>query len=277
MSAYSGDLSTLKSAISGSSSVSGSDGYSIDTTCAVHQLDGTSMATPLVSGTALLIRQYFMDSQFWAALCNTRYSTCRSGNFTPSGFLLKSLILHSGRAVPLYSNPLYDLQNTFSSFALSSPPDFFQGYGEIQLTNILPLANGRGLEAGIDLVVFDRLEIGSFSTVQFDIDFSQTMKTQQRAHNANTNTKHHDTTSDTITSDTTTSAAVRPLKLTLVWYDPPSLLGSGASLLIHDLDLVVVGPSGDVYLGTLVCYCMLLIRAVCVVDVYSVIYISTSQ
>eukprot|EP01034_Spumella_vulgaris_P025675 gene25675-32159_t len=246
MSAYAGDLSSLRAAVAGNIE-SGSHGLSKHTSCAVHQLDGTSMATPLVSGTALLIRQYFMDESFWAALCNPRHTTCQRGSFTPSGFLMKTLILASGRAVPLYSNPIYDTANTFSSFPLSSPPDFFQGYGEIQLTNILPLADGSGLDPTLDLIVFDRLEIDSFSTIMFEIDFTQAVllsRQKQREHEERSR-EHRSSSSYSVPSP----PASHPLKITLCWYDPPSLLGSGSSLLIHDLDLVVAGPDGDVYLG----------------------------
>jgi hypothetical protein len=59
--------------------------------CAVHQMSGTSMATPITAGTALLIRQYFMDEAFWATLCNQIYLRCREGPFSPSGYLLKAL------------------------------------------------------------------------------------------------------------------------------------------------------------------------------------------
>ena len=54
------------------------------------------MASPAAAGAALLIREYFMDTsnKFWSGLCNSAYKYCKS--FTPSGVLLKALILHSG-------------------------------------------------------------------------------------------------------------------------------------------------------------------------------------
>ena len=40
-----------------------------------------------------------------------------------------------------------------------------------------------------------------------------------------------------------------PLKATLAWYDPPSVDGSAAQLLLHDLDLTATSPDGTVHYG----------------------------
>lgn len=255
VSAYAGDVDVLKRAVD-----KNEGSTDRDTTCAVHQLEGTSMATPLVSGSALLIRQYFMDSNFWATLCGTEHRNCKDGAFTPSGFLLKSLILHSGQAVPLYSRPVHDSLNTLSSFPLGAPPDYFQGYGELVLSNILPLHGGKGLDPDLDLVVFDRLEIEAYSTVSFEIDLTQ--RTQQLLR------REHKQRSRQLRSDDgplppapaadlerrsggggDSGGRNLPLKITLCWYDSPSMVGSSSSMLIHDLDLIVEGPNGDIYVG----------------------------
>ena len=51
------------------------------------------------------------------------------GAFTPSGYFLKAVFLHSGQAVSRYSDPLYDAEPTrIASFELlSQPVDVFQG------------------------------------------------------------------------------------------------------------------------------------------------------
>ena len=43
--------------------------------------------------------------------------------------------------------------------------------------------------------------------------------------------------------------SLKPIKITLCWYDPPAPMGSSRSLLMHDLDLVVVAPDGAMHWG----------------------------
>ena len=67
--------------------------------CGSHQMSGTSMAAPAAAGTALLIRQFFMDKAFWASTCSHALAKCRAGAFVPSGYLVKAVFLHSGRGI----------------------------------------------------------------------------------------------------------------------------------------------------------------------------------
>ena len=95
------------------------------------------MASPGAAGTALLIRQYFMDpgTAFWKGNCNRNYLLCNS--LTPSGVLIKAIILHSGTAMIRYDGGRCScgLPTTY----LIAPPDSTQGYGRINLSNVLPL------------------------------------------------------------------------------------------------------------------------------------------
>ena len=45
-------------------------------TCNVQESSGTSMATPIAAGAAILVRQYFENSSFWGSFCNTDYRSC---------------------------------------------------------------------------------------------------------------------------------------------------------------------------------------------------------
>ena len=215
-SAFSGPPSILQAAIDAGSDWNGHE------SCAVHQMSGTSMAAPVAAGTALLLRQYFMDPTFWSAACNKAYQFCKDGAFTPSGYFLKAVMMHSGHAIRRYSDPLFDsAENTnLNSFELFAPPDNFQGYGQIHLRSVLPLRDNKGLSANQQLVVFDNLLLAEHSTLAFDIVLdAKDLKEQP------------------------------PIKVTVAWYDPPSFVGSVASLLLHDLDLVVHAPNGDLFLG----------------------------
>jgi subtilisin family serine protease len=80
-------------------------------------MSGTSMASPSAAGIAALVRQYFIDSNFWAKTCNKLYSSCRS--FIPSGVLIKAIMLHSGSRMVKKSW-------TYGAIALGATPDYIQ-------------------------------------------------------------------------------------------------------------------------------------------------------
>lgn len=121
---------------------------------------GTSMASPCAAGNALLIRQYFQDpdKKFWLAVCSPLYPSCAS--FTPSGVLIKALLLHSGSAMALYNGGGSD------DVPLGAAPDSYQGYGRVTLSNALPL---KGTYTTFDLFVDDQVQLGEYSTVKYNV------------------------------------------------------------------------------------------------------------
>eukprot|EP01034_Spumella_vulgaris_P024397 gene24397-30741_t len=177
-------------------------------TCSVAPKSGTSMATPVAAGNAALIRQYFQDPRFWAARCDSSYQLCRDGAFAPSGYLLKSLILHSGSAMSFY-NARY---SAVGLVELGQTPDSFQGYGRLDLSNILPLSSSE--QSAFDLFL-DQSALSELTELTYAV--------------------------------TVASSSVA-LKVTISWFDPPNEVFA-AKVLQHDLDLVVVTPDGTILYG----------------------------
>ena len=135
---------------------------------------------------------------------------------------MKALLINSGTPVKRYSVPYLDDYSTIGSFYLGAPPDIFQGYGMVTLSNILPLKNGKGLNPNMTLYVFDSLTFNNIG---------QTFKF-------------------TVRIDDATAAKKLPIKFSLVWIDAPYLgANGGGKLLINDFDSMLVAPSGAVYMG----------------------------
>ena len=184
----------------------GSDGHE---SCAALEKRGTSMAAPVVAGNALLVRQYFRDDVFWSSICDDTVPNCNT--FSPSGFFVKAVLLHAGTPMSLYVNEL-----TGERVVLGAPlKDGYQGHGQIQLNQVLPLPGGAGLDPRLNLIVFDRVNIMSNDVREWNITVHDNM----------------------------------PLKVTVCWYDPPSNAYAFNNLLLHDLDLRVVGPDGVIHWG----------------------------
>ena len=172
----------------------GLESASAGSTCGTVGKQGTSMASPSAAGAAALIHAYFKDEKFWKRGCNSEYKFCRT--FTPSGALTKALILHSGEPMKKY----FFTDNSNQNVILGAPPDTYQGYGRIQLANVLPLPSA-GFD--FDLFVSDSTIINAKNKFFLDV-FVDSGKI--------------------------------PLKVTIAWYDPPNS-GTPAKALLHNLDL----------------------------------------
>lgn len=246
LSAYASSPSSLFSSFQ--SNWKGSD------SCSVHQMSGTSMATPQVASAALIIRQYFMEDRFWNSFCLNKYhSTCSKGAFEPSGSLMKALLIHSGDPVKYYNvikqtkKKIFELEEqntelsnqiTSTKVALSPPPDNYQGYGELNLLNILPLKNSEP----VNLFLWEKQEIKPFSFKKVSIFFPYN-KDESSKNNIFNSTRNKSLNS------TTSVKYFKPIKITLSWYDPPHGVSFSRKVLINDLDLFLETPNNFFYLG----------------------------
>ena len=117
--------------------------------------------------------------------------------------LLKALLLHCGQAMSLYHGLKI---NDDVELSLNGEPDTYQGYGRVQLSNVLPLPG----KTSFQLTVRDNVQIKEKATLSM---FFEVISSSQ------------------------------PLVITISWYDPPALSGA-AKALVNDLDLVLKLPDG---------------------------------
>ena len=178
----------------------------------VKYTTGTSMAAPVLAGSAAIIRQYFEEGY-----CNPTsgkccgYKGCGS-HINPSGSLLKAILMNG--AQPLKGG----VQYVPSGEVLQEPEqqlrayDSNQGMGRVNLSNSVPLAGENQMSM---MIVNDKpLVNGEKDIYTLFIDES--------------------------------NGCTRELSATLSWYDPPGTPGC-TRCLINDLDVSIKQSSGVTY------------------------------
>jgi subtilisin family serine protease len=106
--------------------------FSAESHCTLKGMRGTSMSTPIVSGHAALIREYFMKGFY------PNGEKLSADSFVPSGALLKAMLIHS--AEPLaYSVSRSSGSNVATSISSETIPNNQQGFGRIQLSNVIQI------------------------------------------------------------------------------------------------------------------------------------------
>ena len=185
--------------------------------CNVQDSSGTSMATPIAAGAAMLIRHYMENSSFYGSFCNENYRSCPAvvpSDSDPSksdfisGALLRALITHCAQNMNKYTS-CDDC--AINETVFTSPPDRFQGWGQVQLNHVLPIPG----TYDFDLYVADYEYLSSLSRRNYVVQVSSTST---------------------------------PLRVTIAWTDPPNVVWAVKNLL-NDLDVMVISPSGAISYG----------------------------
>jgi len=125
---------------------------------------GTSMATPVISGSLAIIRQYFRDGFYPTGKRNQM-----DGMENPSGALLKAVLLNGGQQMIAVDNQ-FTSPRVFSSV----PYDNIQNFGRASLIDSLYLEDANNAH----LLVWDREKIRESETKIFSvaIDHSERCK-----------------------------------------------------------------------------------------------------
>ena len=113
---------------------------------------GTSMAAPVVAGTAALIRQYFEEGWYPTG------GRVQADSLNPSSSLVKAVLINGAQ-------PLIARQHENFSVSPSEPYDLHQGFGAITLIKSLPLAGKNLLRAQ----VIDRRSIGNAQENEYSV------------------------------------------------------------------------------------------------------------
>lgn len=88
-------------------------------------MQGTSMATPLIAGSAVLVRQYFLSGAYPTGSPTTENA------FAPSGALVKAVLIGGASGLSGYEPD--------TGLPLAPPPSFRQGFGRVHLSQSLPI------------------------------------------------------------------------------------------------------------------------------------------
>jgi uncharacterized protein (TIGR03437 family) len=176
---------------------------------------GTSFSSPMAAGAALLARQYFTDGFYPSGAANS------ANGFVPSNALIKGILLNSGQNM----GGRYTASDGTGG-ARGVLPNFGQGWGRLALDDALYFPG-------------DRRELKILADIY-------------NGATASDSTRHAPnpaiTTGEIQTYQIANVSTVEPLRLTLVWSDPPAV-SSTAVALVNNLDLEVIDPQGTVYRG----------------------------
>jgi uncharacterized repeat protein (TIGR01451 family) len=186
-----------------------------------HVAQGTSMSSPVLTGLATLVRQYFFDG--YAAAGGDGFaagSPASSRSHNPSAALVKAALINGA----VRMRGFYTGDDGTTRTLDGQWPSAGQGFGRVNLTNSLYFAGDPTNNWYIDRFRGDTS--GSMNSRSFPVSAVPQTRTFQLKVGAG-----------------------QPLDVTLAWTDAPDLLPAGSPALINNLDLVVTAPDGTTYVG----------------------------
>ena len=182
----------------------------------MHFLAGTSMSAPVLTGLATLVREYFYEG--WGPDDGEgfgRGQPVSERGHNPSAALVKAVIVNGAeRMRGWHTGDDGSDRNQDGKW-----PSFGQGFGRANLDNSL-FFEGDNLNNWYRDVW--RADADAFA---FPGAGPQEHEYELEVHDS------------------------RPFDITLAWTDAPSAQTAGSPDLVNNLDLVVTGPEGDVYVG----------------------------
>ncbi len=181
---------------------------------------GTSFSSPIAVGAALLARQYFTDGLWRAGVPDP------AAGFNPTNALLKAVLING--AAPLQGA----IRGMGADHPLTQPPSVAQGWGRVHLDNALTFPGDARVGLVLDDVPNPAPEnpmLGG-SPPPFPEAGAPLGTGEERLWTL------------------PLASADQPLKITLVWSDPPAVAGAPITL-VNDLDLEILAPDGERFLG----------------------------
>ena len=205
------------------------------TQCSTKGYSGTSMAAGILGGAALIMRQYLTNSTFGCMVCKNFHSSLDGHIYGPTAALLKASLINSAQQMTKFNVPSYNTTTSsepttiiqknlgisgFTNDPAESPvvgtsaqrPDFVQGFGRVDLSNIIPVRVESHWNPAPDF----NASFHDFGLKEFDADYWWF----------------------TMPSDLNTTQGERGFKVTLAWMDPPNSVLT-EKFLLHDLDLII--------------------------------------
>jgi len=165
----------------------------------VKSMAGTSMATPIVSGSAALIRQYFEQGHYQKYYPITTNNKLPMNITSPSGALVKAVILNGGQF-------LDSIDSSSKNVPDLVPYDNIQGFGRISYIDSLYLPG----YSNVQIQAWERVNVANGIRVEYKV-----------------------------TIDKSKGCESDLLSVTLVWMDVPGVVGCKRKCLVNNLDLTV--------------------------------------